>query len=213
MKKLITFFSVIVLIALMFCALFLAGAIYDTNEKLTVVTYFFQTDDNFIQRQDTPVAPTSVSETKMRNDLIAKYITEYFHVTPDVANVENRMIAQSLGAMSTREVQQKWTTEVMPEIKAMAEQKMLRLASLVDVTKASDDSNYLRVEYELKTWEKPNDFSVAPVLTRGVMYMHIMFEPYLREQVRGKTIEEYLESGGDPAAVFRFGVYTIADQK
>ena len=95
----------------------------------------------------------------------------------------------------------------------MAEQKMLRLASLVDVTKASDDSNYLRVEYELKTWEKPNDFSVAPVLTRGVMYMHIMFEPYLREQVRGKTIEEYLESGGDPAAVFRFGVYTIADQK
>ena len=214
MKKLVTFFVVIILMALMFGCLFLSGAIYDTNEKLTVVTYFFQPDDNFIQRQETPVLPASVSESKLRDMFIAKFITEYFYVTPDVTNVENRLSEQSLGLMTTSAVRQKWTAEVQPVLKEMAENKMLRLVTLIGVTKDSEDSNYLRVEYELKTWEQPNDFSVVPTITRGVVYMHITFSPHLREsKIRGKTIEEYLENGGDPVAVFQFGVYNITDEQ
>ena len=65
------------------------------------------------------------------------------------------------------------------------------------------------VNYELKTWEKPNDFNVTPTITRGTMYMDIHYEMGMRTDVDIETLHEYLEDGGDPAAIFNFSIVQI----
>ena len=209
MRKILLFLAGLLLIVLVFGALFLATAIYDTGSKTTIVPYFFQPDDNFSRRPGVPATTADFGDDSMREKLIAKYITEYFYVTPDVNAVSERMnTATSLRRMSTAAVFQKWLDTVAPQIEEMAKARMLRTVSVVSITPASD--KYLRVEYELRTWRTPNNFSESPEITRDVMFMDVAYKSGMRDMVGNMTTDEYLESGGDPAAVFYFGIRDIA---
>ncbi|MBQ2017563.1 MAG: hypothetical protein II208_03510, partial [Alphaproteobacteria bacterium] len=58
------------------------------------------------------------------------------------------------------------------------------------------------------------DLSAKPQITRGTMFMDILFLPEMRKSMNnGKlSIEKYLESGKDPVAVFSFRIRDITTQ-
>ncbi|MBS7386873.1 MAG: hypothetical protein KIG73_04130, partial [Alphaproteobacteria bacterium] len=186
------------------------GVIYDTGAKTTINTYFFQPDDNAIRRPGVPVSDLTLGADKMRERLIAKYITEYFYVTPDMSDVTRRREGRtSLRRMSLRDVFNTWLQKVAPEIEDLAKNRALRTVSLISV--APDINNkYWIVNYELRTWRAPNNFASAPDVTRGTIYLGINYAPGMRDTVGKQSVEDYLESGGDPAAVFKFVVIDVA---
>ena len=214
MKKLILFLISLILIALMFGALVLAGAIYETSNKTSIETFFFQPDDLFFRRQSDPKSLNDLTDNELRNMLLNKYITEYFYVTPDQENVTKRMAGRSpLARMSSKKVFESWLKNVAPQIEEMAQKNMLRTATLLSVAPQAGSDKYWRVEYELKTWERPNDLAVSPTVTRGEMYMQIVFNPGIRQEFRKHNkVTEYLENGGDPAALFMFGISDLTTQ-
>ncbi len=210
MKKLILFFAGFLVMLLMFAALFLVGAIYDTEKKIEVETYFFQTNDNFNQRLAEPATVKDIGTAGMRDMLITKFVTEYFYVIPDEKDVQNRMDGNTpLNAMSTEAVFKKWTETIAPKLQEMAKKKMLRLVSVLSITPETATEDFWRVDYELKTWNKPNDITEVPVVERNVLFLKLFYEPGFREELRKKTLEEFLEDGGDPSIAFTFGIYDV----
>ena len=85
----------------------------------------------------------------------------------------------------------------------------MRIAKVIDKIYQPNGSKYWVVNYELTTWEKPNDFSIQPTVTRGTMYMDISYEMGMIDNVNIDVLHNYLEEGGDPAAVFKFRVNQI----
>ena len=214
MKKLIMFLAGLILVTLMFGALFMAGAIYDTGNKATVDTFFFQPNNLFYHRPGDLKSINDLSADQLRDMLLNKYITEYFYVTPDLAELANRMEGKTaLRKMSAPKVFAYWLENIAPEIEEMTNQRMLRTASLVSVNPVPGSDKYWRVEYELKTWGKPNDLALSPVVTRAVLHMEIVYQQKLKEEINGRPIEYYLESGQDPVAVFGFGIRDITTQE
>ena len=49
-----------------------------------------------------------------------------------------------------------------------------------------------------------------PDIERGTMYLGINYAPGMRDIMNKTSVEDYLESGGDPAAVFKFIVIDVA---
>ncbi len=212
MRKLILFLSGLILLAVMFGVITVSGLIYDTSAKTTVETYFFQPADNNLRRPGVPVSPSDLGDEAMRQRLISKYITEYFYVTPDTTDLERRKSGQTaLARMSTRAAFDTWLATAVPEIEELSTQGALRTVSLISATQRPNEK-YWEIVYELKTWSKSNNFSVLPTTDRGILYLDIFYQPGMRAMVGKKTIEQYLESGGDPAVVFRFGVLDVASQ-
>ena len=204
------FFSGLMLMALMCGALILTGFIYDTSAKTTIDTYFFQPNDNAIGRPGVPVDDTILGADKMRERLVAKYITEYFYATPDMSDITRRKAGEtSLYRMSVRPVFNAWLKNVAPEIEDLAKSRALRTVSLISLTQDQNDKYWI-AEYELKTWQTPNDFATTPVVNRGILYLGINYAPGMRDKMGKKSVEDYLESGGDPAAVFKFIVIDVA---
>lgn len=196
--------------ALMCVALVLSGLIYDTGEKVSVDTYFFQPGDTASMRFEDVLSDSDVGVNAMRERLIAKYITEYFYVTPDVTDITCRKEAStSLARMSTRAVFTTWLEKVAPELEKMAQDRMLRTVSLLSLVQDTN-KQYWIAEYELKTWRTPNNFSVSPDISRGTLYLGINYAPGMRDVVWGTSVEEYLETDGDPAAAFKFIVIDVA---
>ncbi len=216
MKKLIMFLSGLILMVLMCGALVLSGFIYDAgnvfNKNINSANdvYFFQPDNNAIRRPGVPATDGVLGADKMREMLIAKYITEYFYATPDISDITRRKDGTtSLYRMSARNVFNAWLQNVAPEIEDLAKSRALRTVSLVSVSPDAS-ARYWVVEYELKTWTSPNDFAVMPETTRGTIYLGINYAPGMRDKMGKRSVEDYLESGGDPAAVFKFIVIDVA---
>ena len=205
MKKLIMFFAGLLLMVLMFAALFFAGLIHDTGAKTTIDTYFFQPSDDYTNRPGVPVSPAELGDDGIYNLLLERYITELFYVTPDSSLIKSRIAGEtSLMRMSTRAAFDTWLQQIAPELERLASARALRTVRIVDTWAESD--KYTGVEYELQTWDKPNNFSVQPTLSRGIIYLDIYYQAGMRESIGGQSPTDYLESGGDPAAVFRFGI-------
>lgn len=207
MKKLITFLSGLLLLLIMFAALFLSGAIYDTGEKTTIEPHFFQPNEYFMQRPGAPVTPFDLGADRMRNMLIERFVTEYFYVIPDINDLITRSTTSSLlYRLSTDTVFNNWKTNVLPTLQQMAEDKKLRTVHIKNITKAPEQTDYWIVEYDLITWEKSNDLSIIPNVTTGQLYLRILYEEGLREYEDArhkKTILSVLESGADPAVAFK----------
>lgn len=214
MKKLIMFFAGLMLMTLTFGVMVISGMIYDTGAKTTVETFFFQPNDYSSRRPGVPATAQDLSESKLRDMLVGKYLIEYFGVTPDMDEMTLRKAGKTaLARMSVRRVFEHWAQNIAPEMETLAQAGVLRTASLVEIIPEPGSAEYWRVEYEIKTWNRPNDLSAKPVVERGKLYMNIVFEPKMREQIQNKSIEGYLESGGDPAAVFRFGILDLTTQE
>lgn len=213
MKKLIMFLSGFVLMVLMFLALCAAGAIYDAGRDLVVEPYFFQTNNLSSMRAGVPASPDDLGAGRVRDMLIKKYIMEYFYVVPDVENIAQRMLKSgTIALMSSPAAFDNWRQTQAEIIQSMAENKALRIVFVDDEMYKPDGSDYWIVSYKLLTWDTPNDFSVPPFVTTGRIFLQIRYEPGLRPDSDQMTVAQYLEEGGDPAAVFKFRVDDVVVQ-
>jgi len=213
-RKLITFLASLVLIALTIAMLFLASAIYDSANKTSVDTFFFQTNRLSEMRPGAPVTAAEIGETAMREMLIKKYVNEYFYAIPDAENIARRTSRGStLFHLSTPNVFNTWIQTEGETISAMAEQKMMRMVEIDGEIYKPSDSDYWVVPYVLYTWTNANDMASAPVITRGTLLMDVFYAPGTRDTF---DVGNYLKHGynrfepaREPATIFRFGVRNL----
>lgn len=199
----------ILMMAMSFGALYFVSALHDAGHDMVIAPYVFQPNNLSSARIGVPLSIDQMTEGAIRDALIKKFVTEYFYVTPDSENIAKR--AQRGGILSLMAgdaVYKKWSNDIAPELERMADDKMLRTVRVAKQIFKPTGSDYWTVAYELKTWEKPNDMAAEPVVDRGVLYLKIVFEKQLRDQMHGAPfdVREYLLNGGDPAAIFRFRV-------
>ena len=219
MKKLITFFAGLFLIALTIAMLFLMSAIYDSVKKSSVETYFFQSNLLSEMRPGMPETVAQIGETTMREMLIKKYVNEYFYAIPDVENIAKRSGRASIIArMSSPTVFSNWANTEADQIQKMAENKMMRTVEIDGEIYKPARSDFWVVPYILYTWDVSNDMDATPIVTHGTLLMDISFEMGIRETVGGDTFDvgKYLkhsynrfESGYDPAVIFKFRVNNL----
>lgn len=216
MTKIGRFLLGFLLLLLTFGIVFLASAIYDTAPKVNAEVYFFQAENEYQKRISEPIAISDLSKDELRDVLLEKYLIEYFYAIPEAQNLEKRKNRQtSLYPMSTAKVFNEWLENVFPEISELSARGALRTVRLISATETPTDTRgkpYWKVEYELKTWEKPNDFVAVPVITRGTLFMQISYSNKMMQTVRGQPVLEYLESGKEPVAAFSFGIIDIATE-
>lgn len=217
MKKWMLFLLGFILLVVMCGTLMLASAIYDSGNKTAIDAYFFQKTDNYKRRPGDVQTAEDYSVEDMRIQFITKYLTEYFFVTPDVSQLEVRMNNRStLRLLSTAAVFNKWKETVAPELLELAKKSVLRTVSVLDAKFISETKwgEYWQVQYELKTWDAPNNFSVVPRTETATLFMDITYEPGMRDKIKtlNQSLGQYLENGGDPAVAFRFGVRDVVIQ-
>lgn len=209
MKRLIMYLLGILTMVLMCAALFLSGAIYDAWNKSQTETYFFQGNNLSSDRPGKPISPNDLGESTMQDMLIKKFITEYFYVWPDGANVQKR--AQKYGALywlASPNVLSKWVEEMAPEIQQMSNKNIFRTVSVRSILKPRN-SDYWSVEYELKTWMTSNNPDTVPEIERGRMLIQIAYRPGIMESIVDYGIHRLLDEGGDPVMLFQFRVMDI----
>ncbi len=212
MRKIVTFFLGLLILALMLGAIAGAAAIYDAARNIKIETYFFQPNNLSVRRVGVPATVADLGADKIRQMLVEKYLTEYFYVIPDVANIEARMQSNStLARMSTPAVFRQWQELEGELILKLAEEGAFRTVRLVDKIYKPVDSDYWTVVYEMKTWYHPNDMAEEPVITRDVLYMGLGDENMMDFR-QNLDVAKYLEEGQDPAAIFRFGITAIGRQ-
>ena len=104
---------------------------------------------------------------KIRQMLVEKYLTEYFYVIPDVANIEARMQSNStLARMSTPDVFRQWQELEGELILKLAEEGAFRTVRLVDKIYKPVASDYWRVPNIWRRAKTPPPYSglVSPLL-------------------------------------------------
>ena len=206
------FFAGIILLALTFASLYLTGAIYDADKNLHVQSYFFQPDYLSELRPGKPLTAEEIGDSKFFDLLVKKFVTEYFYVIPDSENVARRTLktrSNSIYMMSSNSVFENWLATEEPLIEKLAEKKAMRIAHVIDEIYKPKDGNYWIVNYELITWETPNDFNVKPTVSRGTLFLQIHFEPGIIPNADMKEIHEYLEEGNDPVTIYNFQVNEV----
>lgn len=212
MKKVLTFFAGIILLLLMFTALYVSGVIYNAADEKKIGSFVFQPNNLSTQRIGKPLTIDDMSEKFLRERLIKKFVTEYFYVTPDPENIALRTRQDSvLAALSSPAVFREWRDSTASEIETMAQKKILRKVTVANEILKPENSDYWMVVYELKTWDGPNDLAQDPIIEKGVLYLDLDFEKGIRPQRSGQPfdVQEYLNNDGDPAAIFKFRVNEV----
>ena len=214
MKKLIGYILGVLLLALVVAMLFFASAVYDTRARESIQTHFFQTNELSVMRPGAPVRESDIGETAMREMLIKKYVTEYFYAVPDKEDVARRDTRRSvLARMSGAAALEYWRQNELPEIESLAASGARRTVTVFNEIYRPAASNYWRVDYELKTWYKPNDMSESPKITRGTMYLDLGDDDWVNSigdiKQPIEDVQAALKNGIDPALVFVFNVQRV----
>lgn len=219
MRKLFGFLIGLVVMCGVFASIYLAGALYDTSDKVKIEPYFFRTGLRATEQVGNPKALSEVQHRKLRDWLVQKYVREYLYVEPNESNIESRMTSYGmyspLSYMSSVNVFEKWRRDVAPKIREDASKGIRRTVYVFDEVLKQEHSDYLQVDYETKTWYKPNDMTEVPTVKRGTMYLNIE-NPDEPIQVKQpiEEVQEALHDGIDPAVVFTFYVNdVIIDEK
>jgi len=222
MNRLKAFFVGILLLLAVFTMVVLTALIYRASERSSIRSYIFQMGNNANQRVGTLQDINDISATELRNKLIKKYVAEYFKVIPGDKNVSNR---KELKILSGPNAFKHWQSTEAKTIAEMSDKKMFRLARVRDDGIATyntvENINagnvakgvYYKVRYNMSTWTSANMLEVEPIYEQGTLYIEIEFEPGIRKTINEKKydIRKYLESGQNPAGLFKFRVMNIRD--
>jgi hypothetical protein len=104
-----------------------------------------------------------------------------------------------------------WRQNELPEIEGLVANGARRTVTVFNEIYRPASSNYWRVDYELKTWYKPNDMSESPKITRGTMYLDLGDDDWVNSigNIREGDVHGALKDGIDPALVFVFNVQRV----
>lgn len=223
MNKIKSFFGGLILLVITFIIVVFVALIYRANEKTSVKSYIFQTNDFANKRVGKLQDINDISPENLRNKLIKKYVSEYFKVIPGEVNVKNRSILRDL---STTNAYKQWQNGEAENIGKMSDKNMLRIVHVDDngiatlgknVNKGSNTvkPTYYAVRYYMTTWETPNEMDIMPTTTQGTLYIEASFEPGLRETINDKkySLKKYLEDNKNPAGLFMFKVTNVGNKR
>lgn len=214
MKRFFRYFLGFLTLVTTFVMLYVASAIYNASTHVTTEPYFFRRSYLAKYQTNTPKPLSEIGERKLLDWLLQKYVVEFFYVIPGKDNIENRTVRNQykspIYAMSSSAVFGYWLKNVAPKLQDMAEHGVLQQVNVFDEIYKSPNSDYWQVEYELKTWYKPNDMSENPTITRGTMYIRVNgYTGQIYDQL--DEVRQALNNGIDPSLVFPFVVDGIQD--
>lgn len=214
MKRFFRYFLGFLTLVTTFVMLYVASAIYNASTHVTTEPYFFRRSYLAKYQTNTPKPLSEIGERKLLDWLLQKYVVEFFYVIPSKDNIENRTVGNQykspIYAMSSSAVFGYWLKNVAPKLQDMAEHGVLQQVNVFDEIYKSPNSDYWQVEYELKTWYKPNDMSENPTITRGTMYIRVNgYTGQIYDQL--DEVRQALNNGIDPSLVFPFVVDGIQD--
>lgn len=207
LRKLFLFLIGLLMLASMLGLLFFAGAIYDSQEKHTIETFFWEPNSQSKNRVSAPVSADDTPDKFLRDSLIARFMNEYFYVIPDTNNANARAefvntdgTLTALRGLSQKSVSSKWRNTIAPEIQDMAARGAMRQVEVLEIADA--ETGHLVVNYRLKTWNEPNNLFAMPDITYGSIYLNVTRDPIHVNQT--KEVLDLLRDGTDPAAAFAY---------
>ena len=212
MKKFFGFIVGLATMVVVFAVIYISAVIYDTSDKAYIEPFFMRLGVNSADMPNSPRPLADVESTQLRNWLIQKFVYEYLYIEPDVDNVKRRTTAggfySPLSIMSSPDVFRTWVNTVAQDMSAKADKGVRRTVRVFDEILNPVDSDYYRVDYETKTWYKPNDMTTGPVVERGTMYLsREVYTGALRQPV--EDVMKLLRRGLDPAMAFGFRVNRV----
>ena len=220
MNKIKSFFTGILLLAIMFVAVILCVLVYSANKQSSVKSYIFQINNVASQRVGALQDINDMSAIELRNKLIKTYVAEYFRVTPNETDVYNRPLLSNL---STAAAFEQWKEGEAKTIAKMSAGKMFRRVVHItdaDIATMNMPSGYdyysaerakeifYKVHYYTETWPESNRMSVEPVYESGFLHIEALFKPGIDKDI---NVRKYLESGQNPMGLFMFKVTKIGD--
>lgn len=209
MKKTLIFFIGFLLLILSFGMMYFASTLLTASNTSEINSVIFQPNNLSVNRTKKPISANQLGDS-IQEQLIKKYISEYFYIIPDSENLASRTLGDSImAALSSPKVFSQWKKNKVPKMIEMAEKKMLQ--KIIIENEILKKGDYFEVHYELKTWEKPNIISENPKTEKGIIYLKTRFEKGLRDTRSGANfdVQKYIKNGGDPAALFKFMVMEI----
>lgn len=213
MKTFISFLIGIILFATLAIIALTGSKSFDASRDFSISSVIFQPADLSRDRIEKPIALDALSDEFVRDNLIKKFVYEYFYVIPDTDDIDRRRESSSvLYRMSEPSVFNEWDDTIAEDIDKMASQNMLRRV-VVNNIDLPPSSEYYQISYDLLTWDVANDITRAPKIEKDKkMSIRLEFEKGQRQyQTNGARfdIKKYLSDGGDPATIFRFRVQEV----
>lgn len=214
MRRLFGFLIGLVVMCGVFASLYLTGAIYDTADQVVIEPSFFRLGLLASEQVGDIKTLADVQNKKLRDWLIQKYVHEYLYIEPDENNIamrtEKNGFYSPISYMSSTQAFEVWRNGMAEKIRADAAKGIRRTVFVFDEIITDENSDYLRVDYETKTWYKPNDMTEVPTVGRGTMYLNIArADKPVEVQQPIERVQKALLNGIDPAVVFRFYVNDV----
>ena len=227
MNKLKSFFTGIYLLAIVFAMVLVTSLLYLANERMKVKSYIFQVNNSATLRVGPMQEIKDVAANDLRNRLIKKYVTEYFKVIPGEENPTERQILQTLGPIAFEQ----WQNGEAKTISSMSAKKMFRMVripkdGIATITKMKNPNYdtkelaervYYSVRYYMYTWKTPNTMDEQPTEEQGTLYIEAKFKPGIKDDIEYDghkyNVRKYLETGLDPAGLFKFEVTNVGNKE
>jgi hypothetical protein len=183
--------------------------IYNYAGNSRIDSVLMQPAELWQNRIAAPVPLEKIADDYIRNQLIAKFAAAYLEVAPSTAELESRAASRgALRMMAAPAALSAWESEVMPELRKMANEKKFRKIT-VRARDIEQRGDYFVVPIATKTWNAPNDINALPVVERGKeLYLKLRFNKKIRETLQGRDFNAgaFMDRGGPPAAIFEFMV-------
>ena len=207
MSKLKVFFVSFLLILLSLLIVFLSSVLYSGVSKRKIGSFIFQPSFLSKDRIETPIDIKLVSEEDLLNKLINNFVIEYFYVIPFEQNIKERILRSSvMASLTSKQIFDYWLNTEAKTIEEMVKNNQYRIVSITD--KIERRGEFFEVYFKLKTWEESDNLLYRPKIEKGHFLIKVSFEKGLRELRGGNKfdVNKYLDSGGNPASVFKFQV-------
>ncbi len=212
-RSIFNFIKSLLLVVMTIGCLCIATLLYNMAGDISVDTYFFRTNRNYIDRPDVPVSAADLqSAGKLNRMLLDNYIANVFGVTPYAnTKIKEDIVSQ----VSNERVMEYLNKNVWPETREMTANNVLRTATVESMTPEPNNSYYWHVRIKFTTWRTPNDFSQEPEVEITDWLIAFGSSDQLLADIGGMSIAEYLEHGingipPNPAWTFVFRVGDIA---
>lgn len=208
MKKLVGFFAGIMILALTAALVHVSLRLYNYAGASRINAVLLQPAALWQNRISPPIALENISDEYVRNQLIAKFATEYLRVMPNADELKARGGSRgALSLMSSPSVMAKWRRDMLPELEKMAGDKKMR-AVTVPLYRIEIRGDYFVVPFRTKTWNNPNDINAMPADSGGELYLKVRFNKKVRRTMGGREFNAgaAMDGGMPPSAVFEFMV-------
>lgn len=200
-----------ILVIILSCVILGIVGVYFNFRNIKISPLIIQNANSSALRIISPIKFENVSDSFVIENLIKKFVYEYFYVIPSVNNIETRKKINYLYYVSSKSVLDNWIKNETPYMIELANKKIYRDVIVVDEILKPEDSDYYEVRYNITEWNKPNELDSHPSTINGILFINLDFEKGLWTIRNGKNfnINKYLKEKKDPSIIFKFRINEV----